>query len=267
MFQHPHRTEIRKRLLRVIEKFREKGAVSPDKAMSVEELDLPPKFKELMKGRLGRLGIFVEVDGKYYLSEERLKEVKEKHLMLEHPPHPFKRWIRHTASVPKGFLRYYVLKLLKEKPMSGSKIMEEIERETGGHWKPSPGSIYPLLAWLQDNGYTKEIPTEESGIKRYKLTEQGENFFEEQVKLKERVQKKLEFLAPPFFGGFWFNSHPEKLRELREPVKRFARALFNLRITLQENFTEQALKEVEGFLNSTSEKIEEISKKLREENK
>jgi heat shock protein HspQ len=31
-----------------------------------------------MKRRLGQLGVFVEVDGKYYLSEERLKEVKDK---------------------------------------------------------------------------------------------------------------------------------------------------------------------------------------------
>ncbi len=268
MFQR--RTEIRKRLLRLIEKFREKGAVSSDKAMSIEELNLPPKFKELMKGRLGRLGIFVEVDGKYYLSEERLKEVKEQHLMFEHPPHPwhpprpFKRWIRHTACVPKGFLRYYVVKLLKEKPMSGSEIMEEIERETGGRWKPSPGSVYPLLAWLQDDGYTKELPTEEGGIKRYKLTEKGERFFEEQIKLEERLRKKLEFLAPLPFGGFWFSFHPEKLQEIQEPARRFTRALFNLKIALQENLTEQALKEVKEFLNSTAERIEEISKKIKE---
>ncbi|MBE0512670.1 PadR family transcriptional regulator [Candidatus Bathyarchaeota archaeon] len=179
----------------------------------------------------------------------------------------FSHWMRHTASVPKGFLRYYVLELLKEKSMSGSEIMEEIEKKTDGRWKPSPGSVYPLLAWLQDNGYTKEKPTEASGIKRYTLTKQGEKFFEEQVKLKEKLQKKLEFLAPPFFGGFWFSSHPEKLRELRESVRRFAKALFNLRIALEENLTEQALKEVREFLSDTSEKIEEISKKLRGENK
>jgi hypothetical protein len=69
--------EIRKRLLGVIDKFREKGAVSPDKAMTAEELGLPPSFREAMKRRLGRSGIFVEVNGKYYLSEERLKQVEE----------------------------------------------------------------------------------------------------------------------------------------------------------------------------------------------
>lgn len=272
-----HRAKIKEKLLKAIDKFRQKGAVSPDKAMSIEELGLPSEFKWLMKGHLGQLGVFVEVNDKYYLSEELSKEVEEQidtvagDLMFEHPlppppPPPFRHWIRHTASVPKGFLRYQVLKLLKEKPMSGSEIMREIERETGGHWKPSPGSVYPLLAWLQDSGYTKEIPTEESGMKYYKLTEKGEEFLQEQTKFKEKLLKKLEYFAPSFFGGFRFSIHAGKLRKLREPAGRFVRALFGLGRTLEENLTEQALKEVGEFLNNTTEKIEEICKKLEKGN-
>ena len=71
------RTEVRERLVEVIEKFRQKGATGPEKAMTAKELGLPPKFQEMMKRRLGQTGIFKEVDGKCYLSEERLKEVKE----------------------------------------------------------------------------------------------------------------------------------------------------------------------------------------------
>jgi hypothetical protein len=71
------RDEIKRWLSEVITKFRQKGATSPDKAMTAEELGLPPVFTEVMKRRLGRSGIFVEVDGKYYLSEERLKQIEE----------------------------------------------------------------------------------------------------------------------------------------------------------------------------------------------
>jgi hypothetical protein len=74
MFRHE---EIRKRLYEVVEIFRQKGATSPDKVMTVQELGLPPRFEEAMHRRLGQLGIFVEVNGKYYLSEERLKQVEE----------------------------------------------------------------------------------------------------------------------------------------------------------------------------------------------
>ena len=72
------REEIRKRISQLVAKFREKGALSPEKALTLEELGLPPRFKEAMQRRLGRTGIFVEVNGKYYLSEQRLKEVQER---------------------------------------------------------------------------------------------------------------------------------------------------------------------------------------------
>jgi hypothetical protein len=71
------REEVRKWLYEMIEKFRQRGAVSLDKAMSAEELSLPFTFQEVMKRRLGRSGIFVEVNGKYYLNEDRLKQIEE----------------------------------------------------------------------------------------------------------------------------------------------------------------------------------------------
>ena len=72
------RREARKHLLELTEKFRKKGALSAEKAMTAEELGLPAEFKERMKRRLGQLGVFVEINGRYYLSEERLREVKDK---------------------------------------------------------------------------------------------------------------------------------------------------------------------------------------------
>jgi hypothetical protein len=71
------REEMRRRLQEIIERFRQKGATSPEKAMTIQELGLPPRFEEAMHRRLGQLGIFVEVNGKYYLNEERLKQIQE----------------------------------------------------------------------------------------------------------------------------------------------------------------------------------------------
>ena len=72
------RQDIVEILIEVVDKFRKKDATSPDKAVTAEELGLPWQFKEAMNRRLGQLGIFVEVNCKYYLAEERLKEVQEK---------------------------------------------------------------------------------------------------------------------------------------------------------------------------------------------
>lgn len=150
--------------------------------------------------------------------------------------------------------------------MSGSEIMEEIEKQTDGRWRPGPGSIYPLLAWLQDEGYTKIVPGEEGGIKRYMLTEKGQKIFEEQSKFKEELQRKIEFFAPPLLSGFWFISHPEKLDKIREPARRLVRSLLDFQIALEENFSDQVLEEVAELFDGTTEKIEELTKKLKKQN-
>ena len=67
----------RRRISEVVAKFREKGAISPEKAMTAQELGLPPRFEEAMKRRLGTTGIFVELGGRYYLDEARLKQVEQ----------------------------------------------------------------------------------------------------------------------------------------------------------------------------------------------
>lgn len=69
--------EIRGWFYGIVEKFRQKGAVSPEKAMNAYELGLPERFEDAMKRDLGRTGVFVEVNRKYYLSEERLKQIEQ----------------------------------------------------------------------------------------------------------------------------------------------------------------------------------------------
>ena len=71
----------------------------------------------------------------------------------------------------RGDVRAAVLAILAEKPMHGYQIMAEIEERSGGTWKPSPGSVYPTLQLLSDEGL---ISAEESnGRKTYALTEEG----------------------------------------------------------------------------------------------
>lgn len=248
--------EIREMAYTEVEKFRKNGAVSPEKAMTVEELGLSPKFITFLNGSPRLLGVFVKVDNRYYLSEDQLKKIEE-----QLSARPIRRLLRHTASVPKGLLRFYVFKLLKDKPMSGSEIMEEIEGLTGGQWKPSPGSVYPLLTWLRESGYAEELPREVTGIKRYMLTEKGAKFFEENANFEDKLQKKVTSMGPLFFLRMGIQA--DGLQELQEPIKRFFESLFDLRVALKENLTKQTLTEVEQFLNDASEKIEELNKKIR----
>jgi len=71
----------------------------------------------------------------------------------------------------RGDVRVAILALLAEQPMHGYQIIQQIEERSGGAWKPSPGSVYPTLQLLTDEGV---IEVEEAGgRKTYSLTEAG----------------------------------------------------------------------------------------------
>jgi DNA-binding PadR family transcriptional regulator len=75
------------------------------------------------------------------------------------------------SRMARGDVRAAVIALLAEKPMHGYQIIQEIEERSGGTWKPSPGSVYPTLQLLSDEGFIDAV--ESNGRKTYSLTEAG----------------------------------------------------------------------------------------------
>jgi DNA-binding PadR family transcriptional regulator len=175
-----------------------------------------------------------------------------------------RNWMRHTAMVPKGFIRHHVLEALNEKPMSGSEIMEQIQKQTGSFWKPSPGSIYPLLAWLQDNEYIKELPSE-NGLKRYELTQSGKGLLEEQNRIRNQFREQAGFMPGQFFDGFFPKIPKEKLLEIRDSMRQLAKTMFKVGTSLRDHYSEEALNEALHVIDETSKKFEEINRKLNGE--
>ena len=164
-----------------------------------------------------------------------------------------------TLGVPRGLLRFLVLKMLSEKPMAGTEIVEEIEAQTNGRWKPSPGSIYPLMAWMLKEGFTRELPKNSEGLKRYSFTQGGRKFFEKQVKLNQDFMKKMEFLTPMLVGGPQIGPDREKLAKIREPAQRLLQAFLTITNNL-EKLSEKDAKEITEALRECSEKLEKIMK-------
>jgi len=86
----------------------------------------------------------------------------------------------------RGDVRAAMLLLLDEQPQNGYQLIQEIERRTEGVWKPSPGSVYPALQQLEDEGLVQIIESE--GKKAYELSAEG----------REYVANKREELGNPF---------------------------------------------------------------------
>lgn len=90
------------------------------------------------------------------------------------PPWSF---FRRGPRARRGDVRAGILALLAEQARNGYQIMQELEQRSGGVWHPSPGSIYPSLQQLEDEGL---IRSEASGNGRvFELTEQGRAYVAE----------------------------------------------------------------------------------------
>ena len=99
-----------------------------------------------------------------------------------------------------GDMKYVILKLLRSKPMHGYEVMKELEEHTHGCYKPSPGTVYPTLQWLEDEGLVSS--EEVNGKKVYSVTDAGLDFLKENKttvdEIFDRVEETIEgFLDDP----------------------------------------------------------------------
>jgi DNA-binding PadR family transcriptional regulator len=102
----------------------------------------------------------------------------------------------------RGDVRAALLVLLAEEPRNGYGLMQEIERRSGGAWRPSPGSVYPALQQLEDEGLVR--PVESAGRKEFELTDQGRAY----------VTDNADELGTPWEDVAGGNEHVAELRTL-----------------------------------------------------
>jgi DNA-binding PadR family transcriptional regulator len=76
----------------------------------------------------------------------------------------------------RGDVRLALLRLLAEEPRNGYQLMQTIEERSGGDWRPSPGSVYPTLSQLEDEGLVRSA--EADGTRTFEITEAGRQHLE-----------------------------------------------------------------------------------------
>src|SRR3989442_15965768 len=75
-----------------------------------------------------------------------------------------------------GDMKYVILKLLKDKPRHGYEVMKELEEQMHGCYSASPGTVYPTLQWLEDEGVVRAQDVD--GKEVYEITETCLKFLE-----------------------------------------------------------------------------------------
>ena len=112
------------------------------------------------------------------------------------PPPPWVReWMGMRFRPERGEVRYLVLDALSDGPSHGYEIIARVEEKTEGAYKPSPGTIYPLLSLLED---LELVSVEVDGKrKRYELTDAGRA---ELAAHEEDVEEAYARVRGPDFG-------------------------------------------------------------------
>jgi len=94
----------------------------------------------------------------------------------------------------QGDLRLLLLALISDQPSHGYDLIRTIEARFGGSYSPSPGTIYPSLTYLEEQGFISARP-EEGGKKSYEATAAGRAFLEDNAAQVENLMARIDVMA------------------------------------------------------------------------
>ncbi len=81
------------------------------------------------------------------------------------------------ARVRRGDVRAAILDVLAVEPKNGYQVIQDIAERSGGAWKPSPGSVYPTIQQLEDEGLVEGVESDRRRL--LTLTEEGRAYVAE----------------------------------------------------------------------------------------
>jgi len=116
----------------------------------------------------------------------------------------------------RGDLKFVILSLIAERPMHGYEVMKALEEESRGTYSASPGSVYPTLQMLEDEGYLAS--DQETGKRVYTITESGREYLEANQDAVDDVFDRVSSFTSSFFG--------EGVRDLSTAFRRLAQTTF-----------------------------------------
>ena len=98
----------------------------------------------------------------------------------------------------RGDVRLALMMLLSvEHPLNGYQLMQGLEERSDGRWRPSPGSVYPALQQLEDEGLIRSVQTEGESGRSFELTDAGRSHLEERGEQKAPWEEDADEAGHP----------------------------------------------------------------------
>jgi len=143
-------------------------------------------------------------------------------------------------------MKYVILKLLKDKPRHGYEVMKELEEQLHGCYSPSPGTVYPTLQWLEDEGLV--VARDVEGKKVYEITDAGRKFLEEHRDVVDDIFERVRDTVDRALGG--------AMADVNRAVGRLMRAVYRAGWRARDDGTRQQLVEI---LSKTLAEVEGLA--------
>jgi len=151
----------------------------------------------------------------------------------------------------RGDLKFVILRLVSEKPMHGYEVMQALEEESRGCYKASPGSVYPTLQMLEDEGYVRS--REDGGKKVYEITEEGRKYLEEHGDVVDEIFDRIGSFTDRFWG--------KETRDLSAAFSRLAQSTFEGAFAWEAG--PEALRKMADALDRARQEMEDLRKGAR----
>ena len=132
-----------------------------------------------------------------------------------------------------GDMKYVILKLLRDKPRHGYEVMKELEDRFAGY-SPSPGTVYPTLQWLEDEGLVAAKDVE--GKKVYEITDAGRGFLEDHNDVVEDIFERVREAVERTVGG--------SMAEVNRAMKDLAKGVYRTGWRSADDETRRKLAEI-----------------------
>jgi DNA-binding PadR family transcriptional regulator len=130
--------------------------------------------------------------------------------------------------------------------MHGYEVMRALEEESGGCYSASPGSVYPTLQMLEDQGYV--VCEEKEGKKVYSITEAGQEFLKENGDVVDDILDRVSSFTDRFFNS--------EMSDLTRSFRKLAQVTFERGLRWSE--TPDELARMQEILERAAREIEEI---------
>jgi DNA-binding PadR family transcriptional regulator len=137
--------------------------------------------------------------------------------------------------------------------MHGYEVMQALEEESCGCYKASPGSVYPTLQMLEDEGYVRS--REEDGKKTYEITDEGREYLDENGDFVDEIFERIGAFADRFWG--------KDTRDLSSAFSRLAHSTFEGAFAWETG--PEILRKMADALDRARKEMEDLKQRPKEE--